>query len=99
MIIFYERTVIMAVTNSTPYFSARNLLIEDPGREKAMEQKAASGLFAKVTPKDGMIERFEKDIAELSTWAIRVIPEMCDDEGRALVERIRQSLQSKPSKI
>lgn len=90
MKIFYERVVIGAVTLTTPYFSAMDLPISEGEHDRAcLLSPSGMQLFALVVPQSGQEERFKAEITSLVTYRyIRVLPELCDDEGRALVAHI-----------
>jgi len=89
MKIFYERIRAEQVTWSTPYFTSVSLGISDAEQAKAVKiSPKGTCLFDSVRPDDGLQEKFVADIKNLVAHRyIRIIPELCDDEGRTLLER------------
>ena len=89
MIIFYERLKFTDARSTPPYFTSKSLPIL-PEEERVAMNLAVTGpcLFAKVTPLPGLEIGFAENILKLAEQTIHIIPELCDDEGRTLAEKV-----------
>ena len=98
MKIFYERLVTGNPIWTTPSTVSQFWEIEPDMLEKAKGLATTSThLFDLVTPDQCQKNNFIAKILELCLLgAIRVIPELCDDEGRELSERIVYKTEKSP---